>query len=269
VLVIDTINFGAGWFPDAAPRRDRGDDLPARGRAAGPWGAPSCTGFYKRAQIAANDLVLAGAADFADVDALTVFADDFLRYVPRLDGVLVYDDALGIDRGERLKPGSAPERKLWACTIHTCEQLARRPGIPPRTLDTWLWEVELRSQSKALAQAPGRERHQRQPIGTLSQKIQCQMIPPAPVGDFPEQALGRIQLEHLRVEAAGLEPELQLADSVWPFMSVAHQPDRPSTVIRAAYTSSSDADFIPTLYWLSLGRVTYLGGCAGSPRRSA
>jgi hypothetical protein len=63
-------------------------------------------GFYKRAQITANDLVLAGVADFADVDELTVFADNFLPHVLRLDGVLVLDDELAarIDRGELLRP---------------------------------------------------------------------------------------------------------------------------------------------------------------------
>jgi hypothetical protein len=97
--------------------------------------------FYKRAQIAANDLVLAGAAAFADVDDLTVFADNFLPHVLRLDGVLVYDDVLAarIDRGELLPAGSQAERELRACTIHACEQLAARSGVPPRVLDNWLW----------------------------------------------------------------------------------------------------------------------------------
>ena len=45
-------------------------------------------GFFKRAQIAANDLVLAGVAEFADIDRLTVFADNLLPHVLRLDGVL-------------------------------------------------------------------------------------------------------------------------------------------------------------------------------------
>ncbi len=31
-------------------------------------------GFYKRAQIAANDLALAGIASFTDLDRLTIFA---------------------------------------------------------------------------------------------------------------------------------------------------------------------------------------------------
>jgi Potential Queuosine, Q, salvage protein family len=98
-------------------------------------------GLYKRAQIAANDLVLAGVADFADVDELTVFADNFLPHVLRLDGVLVLDDELAsrIDRGELLEAGGAMERELRACAVHACELLAQRLGIAPRLLDNWLW----------------------------------------------------------------------------------------------------------------------------------
>src|SRR5205085_10012903 len=51
-------------------------------------------GFYKRAQIAANDLALAGVARFADLDRLTSFADNLVPHVLRCDGVLVYDERL-------------------------------------------------------------------------------------------------------------------------------------------------------------------------------
>lgn len=98
-------------------------------------------GFYKRAQITANDLVLAGVADFADVDDLTVFADNLLPHVLRCDGVLVLDAGLAarIDRGELLAPGSPEETELRACAVHACELLAHRLGVAPRTLDNWLW----------------------------------------------------------------------------------------------------------------------------------
>jgi hypothetical protein len=98
-------------------------------------------GFFKRAQITANDLVLAGVADFADVDELTVFADNLLPHVLRLDGVLVLDDELAsrIDRGELLDAGGAMERELRACAVHACELHARRLGVAPRVLDNWLW----------------------------------------------------------------------------------------------------------------------------------
>jgi hypothetical protein len=63
-----------------------------------------------------------------------------------------------------------------------------------------------------------------------------------PSTNLPQHAIGGVQLEHLHVEAVGLEPELEgPAGLVWPLVSVAHQPDRPSIVVKAAYTSSSDA----------------------------
>lgn len=98
-------------------------------------------GFYKRAQITANDLVLAGVAAFDDVDELTVFADNLLPHVLRLDGVLVYDDELAaqIDGGTPLVAGGRMESELRACAVHACEALAARAGVPPRTLDNWLW----------------------------------------------------------------------------------------------------------------------------------
>jgi hypothetical protein len=85
--------------------------------------------------------VLAGVADFGDADALTVFADNFLPHVLRVDGVLVLDDELAarIDRGELLPAGGAMERELRACAVHACELLAGRFGVAPRVLDNWLW----------------------------------------------------------------------------------------------------------------------------------
>jgi Queuosine salvage protein len=98
-------------------------------------------GFYKRAQITANDLALAGVAAFADVDRLTVFADNVLPHVLRTDGVLVYAPELAtvVDAGIELPVGGAMEREIRACTVHACELLARRLDVPPRTLDNWLW----------------------------------------------------------------------------------------------------------------------------------
>jgi hypothetical protein len=98
-------------------------------------------GFYKRAQITANDLALAGVAQFADIDDLTVFADNVLPHVLRLDGVLVLHDELAalIDRGRLLEAGSDMERELRACAVHACELVARRLGAPARVLDNWLW----------------------------------------------------------------------------------------------------------------------------------
>jgi hypothetical protein len=97
-------------------------------------------GFYKRAQILANDLALAGVAEFHDLDRLTIFADNLVPHVLRCDGVLVYDDELAarIDRGEHLTLGGA-EREIRGCAVHACELISKRTGIPARTIDTWLW----------------------------------------------------------------------------------------------------------------------------------
>lgn len=98
-------------------------------------------GFYKRAQIAANDLVLAGVAEFADVDRLTVFADNLVPHVLRMDGVLSYAPELAtiVDAGRPLPPGSTMEAEIRACAVDACERLAARLEVAPRILDNWLW----------------------------------------------------------------------------------------------------------------------------------
>jgi hypothetical protein len=98
-------------------------------------------GYWKRAQITANDLALAGVASFTDVDRLTVFADNLVPHVLRLDGVLAYapDLAALVDAGRLIPAGSPMEREIRACSVHACELLARRLSVPPRILDNWLW----------------------------------------------------------------------------------------------------------------------------------
>lgn len=97
-------------------------------------------GFYKRAQIVASDLALAGLAGFEDLDRLTIFADNLVPHVLRCDGVLIYDNALAarIDAGEVL-PLGGPEREIRGCAVHACELVSKRTGVPPRVLDSWLW----------------------------------------------------------------------------------------------------------------------------------
>lgn len=96
--------------------------------------------FYKRAQILASDLALAGAAEFADLDRLTIFADNLVPHVLRCDGVLVYDDDLAahIDAGRRLPLGGA-EREIRACALHACALISERTGVSEREIDNWLW----------------------------------------------------------------------------------------------------------------------------------
>ena len=97
-------------------------------------------GFWKRAQIASNDLALAGVAEFRDLDRLTIFADNLVPHVLRVNGVLVYERELAarIDAGELLPPGGE-EREIRGCAVHACELLSERLGMPAREIDTALW----------------------------------------------------------------------------------------------------------------------------------
>jgi Potential Queuosine, Q, salvage protein family len=97
-------------------------------------------GFWKRAQITPSDLALAGVAHFDDLDRLTIFADNLVPHVLRVDGVLHYDERLAahIDAGELLPPGEE-EREIRACALHACELIAERTDTPARVLDMWLW----------------------------------------------------------------------------------------------------------------------------------
>jgi hypothetical protein len=110
-------------------------------RLASGMGMFADRGFYKRAQIVPSDLALAGVAAFEDLDRLTIFADNLVPHVLRVDGVLRYDSALAarIDAGELLEPGSECEREIRACAVHACELIAAEAGVPPRVLDGWLW----------------------------------------------------------------------------------------------------------------------------------
>jgi hypothetical protein len=108
-------------------------------------------GFYKRAQIVPNDMALTGVATFADLDRLTIFADNLVPHVLRVDGVLHYEPRLAerIDRGELLPPGRE-ETEIRACAVHACELIAARLGVPARVLDTWLWNRGQEPRYKAL-----------------------------------------------------------------------------------------------------------------------
>jgi hypothetical protein len=108
-------------------------------------------GFYKRAQIVPSDLALAGVAEFEDLDRLTIFADNLVPHVLRVDGVLRYERSLAahIDAGKPLPLGRA-EREIRACALHACELLSQRTGIPPRVLDVALWNRGQAPEYKAM-----------------------------------------------------------------------------------------------------------------------
>ncbi len=108
-------------------------------------------GFYKRAQIVPCDLALAGVAEFADIDRLTIFADNLVPHVLCVDGVLRYTPELAaaIDAGELLPPGDR-EREIRACAVVACEAIAADLGVPPRVLDNWLWNRGQQPRYKAI-----------------------------------------------------------------------------------------------------------------------
>jgi hypothetical protein len=99
--------------------------------------------LFKRAQIAAADFALAGLIDPTGLDRLTLFADNLVPHVLRLDGVLTFDDELvqRIDRGDLLEHDSREEVEIRACALHAVELIVA--AHPHRTtasaLDWVLW----------------------------------------------------------------------------------------------------------------------------------
>jgi len=116
--------------------------------------------FYKRAQLTAADLSLAlgsqGPGRFDDLERLTIFADNLVPHVLRVDGVLRYEDGLAarIDRGELIPAGSPEEVEIRACAVHVVERLAgelRGAGreVTAMGLDYLLWNRGQRPEYKA------------------------------------------------------------------------------------------------------------------------
>ncbi len=98
--------------------------------------------FLKRAQITTADLHRSGVADFIDLEELTLFADNLVPHVLRVDGMLSYEPALQdrIERGDRLEHGSPEEVAIRACALHAVELLsAQLPGTRACDLDLTLW----------------------------------------------------------------------------------------------------------------------------------
>jgi hypothetical protein len=106
--------------------------------------------FYKRAQLAAADLSLAfegrGLGRFDDLQNLTIFADNLVPHVLRVDNILIYPKALisHIDAGKLIAAGSAEEIEIRACALHAVERLratlnASGQAITSMELDFLLW----------------------------------------------------------------------------------------------------------------------------------
>jgi hypothetical protein len=106
--------------------------------------------FYKRAQITAADLSVAFKGrkwgHFKDLDQLTIFADNLVPHVLRMDGVLIYAESLieRIAAGTLIPAGSAEEVEIRASAVHAVELIKneiRKSGQPITSpdLDYFLW----------------------------------------------------------------------------------------------------------------------------------
>jgi hypothetical protein len=99
-------------------------------------------GFYKRAQLTSADLSVAGVAQFDDLDRLTIFADNLVPHVLRVDSILEYDPELlaRINREDLIAAGSTEESEIRGCALHAVELLrAHLDGITAMQLDYVLW----------------------------------------------------------------------------------------------------------------------------------
>jgi hypothetical protein len=98
--------------------------------------------FFKRAQIAAADLALAGIAPADDLDRLTIFADNLVPHVLRIDGVLRFDDDLvaRIEAEQLIEHDSPEEVEIRACALHAAELLVAAHGsTTAAAVDNALW----------------------------------------------------------------------------------------------------------------------------------
>ena len=98
--------------------------------------------FFKRAQLAAADLHLQGIAPARDLGELTLFSDNLVPHVLRIDGVLAFDDDLvaRIDHGELIDHDAPEEVEIRACALHAVEQLVAAHGATTATaVDNALW----------------------------------------------------------------------------------------------------------------------------------
>jgi hypothetical protein len=98
--------------------------------------------LLKRAQLAAADLALARIAPADDLAELTLFADNLVPHVLRIDGVLELADDLvaRIDAGELIAHDSPEEVEIRATALHAVELLVAAHGATTATaVDNVLW----------------------------------------------------------------------------------------------------------------------------------
>ncbi len=117
--------------------------------------------FYKRAQITASDLALAfdeqGPGEFHDLNKLTIFADNMVPHVLRVDGILSYNEDLlaSIEQGDLIAAGSEEEVEIRACAVHAVELIvgaiaSSKKTVTSQQLDNTLWNKGQNPEYKAL-----------------------------------------------------------------------------------------------------------------------
>jgi putative queuosine salvage protein len=118
--------------------------------------------LYKRAQITAYDLAVAfdheGLGEFHDLHRLTMFADNLVPHVLRVDGVLHLHPELveRIERVEDIPSGSEPEVEIRAVALHAVELMCARlraagHEVTSGELDSWLWTRGAGERYKSIA----------------------------------------------------------------------------------------------------------------------
>jgi Potential Queuosine, Q, salvage protein family len=108
--------------------------------------------FLKRAQITAADLAEVRLAEFRDLERLTMFADNLVPHVLRLDGILRFDSRLvdRIEQGELIEYGSPEEVEIRACALHAVELIvAKRSDSRACDVDRLLWHRGQQARYKA------------------------------------------------------------------------------------------------------------------------
>jgi len=109
--------------------------------------------LFKRVQLAAADLAVTGIAPADDLAELTLFADNLVPHVLRLDGVLEVDPALvaRIEREELLVHGAPEEVELRACAVEAVERMVALHGATTAAaVDSALWHRGAEARYKAL-----------------------------------------------------------------------------------------------------------------------
>ena len=117
--------------------------------------------FFKRAQILVADLNLAfsgkGYGFFKDIEKMTIFADNLVPHVLKLDGILSFDKSLEsrIIKEELIDWGSGEEIEIRASALHAVELIKTELNnygykISSGMLDNFLWNKGQKPYYKAV-----------------------------------------------------------------------------------------------------------------------